>query len=263
MLKQSDSMDIKLKQFFLIVTCLITIWGSPGVAKFGSQDAGVTGREIFRQAVKCAGGAEAFQRLENITIKTQSQIFSGQKKIELTVTETIDLPNRTKQVMQLAAGKRIQVLNGSNSWKQLNDEMSALSALEKREMERGLFRDLVNLFQGVGRDEVTVTYLNDSNMAGEALHVLQIKNKKGDFFHLYIDASTYFVKKKTYHGAAETDLASFAEVYSNYKEVGGIQLPHKTIVMVNGRKFMESLVVDVQINSELGKEFFLRSTDRR
>lgn len=217
----------------------------------------VTGREILKKAVAAAGGIETFKKIDNFTIKTQNEITGAQTKTKLTVTETMQLPNKTKQIMQLPIGTRIQVLNGDNSWKKLNSTVSDLTQAEKREMQRGLFRDIINLFKRFDDDDyLEVKYFSDETLGGETHYVLQIKNSTGDFFNLYINSKTYLVQKKTYHGATEVGLATLEEIYSDYKEVDGIKIPHRTVVKANGKQFIDSIVVDAKINSKLAEGFF-------
>jgi len=223
--------------------------------KVVQQAQAVSGVTVLKKAIAAAGGVEKFKQIQNFTIVTQSEL--GRSKTALMVTETIQLPNKTKQVMELANGVRTQVLYGSQSWKQINDEVSALSALEKREMERGLFRDVINLFQNFDNPTLRIHYVGQEVLGGKTSNVLEIKNLGGDFFNLYIDAESNIVIRKTYRGAPEIGLATMQEMYSDYKEVEGILIPHRIVVEVNGKTFTKSEVLEVKINSKLAADFFL------
>ncbi len=212
--------------------------------------------EILQATITASGGEDIFRAMTNFTIKTQSEI-TGLAKIALTVTETIQLPDKTKQIMELANGTRVQVLNGSQSWKQINNEVSALSAKEKREMERGLFRDLFNVFKNYDSGEYRVSYIGEETLSGQTNHVVEIKNLTGDFFAIYVDAQTHLVNRKTYLGAPEVGLATMAETYSDYRKIEGVMVPHKIVVTVNEKKFTESSVLETELNSDLSQTFFL------
>jgi len=227
-----------------------------GSGEKGAQDSSVvSGVTILKKAIQAAGGIEKFKQIQNFTIVTQSEL--GRSKTALKVTETIQLPNKTKQVMELATGSRTQVLYGSRSWKQINNDVSVLSALEKREMERGLFRDVINLFQNFDSATLRIHYAGQEILDGQTSHILEIKNLEGDFFNLYIDAETNIVRKKIYRGAPEVGLATMQETYSDYKEVEGILLPYRILVEVNGKTFTKSEVLEVKVNSALDSDFFL------
>lgn len=257
--------DLILKRGCVLPCLLSLLWlASATVAAAhlslapAQEDAYSRGREILRKAVEAAGGVETFRNIKNFTIVTQNKIKGRQTTMLLKVTETILAPDKTRQVMELEQGTRVQVLNGRDSWKQINRDVSPLSSLEKKEMQRGLFRDAIILFSRFDSTDLEIKHFADETLGGVKYYVLQVKNQTGDFFKLYIDALTNLIYKKTYQGAAEAGLATLEEVYSDYKKVEGIQIPYHTIVRANGRQFIEAVVLEVRINSDLGGEFFYR-----
>ena len=51
-------------------------------------------------------------------------------------------------------------------------------------------------------------------------------------------------------------LAALEEVYSDFKVIDGVRIPHHAIVRVRGKKFIESDVVNAEFNLKLGPDFF-------
>ncbi len=217
------------------------------------------GREMLRKAVAAAGGFEKFQALENFSIKTRHVLYQSTTQTELIVVETALLPDKTKQVMTVSAGERVQVLNDKNSWKKMGTVYSDLIEAEKREMKRGLFLTTFNLFKLSASAELEVQYYGQETLGGKTNHVLHITNKSGDFLNLYVSAETYLVAKKTYSGAAEVGLATLEETYSDYRDIQGIKMPFHTIIKANGRPFMETSVVEAKLNVTLPEDFFWKN----
>jgi len=178
--------------------------------------------------------------------------------MQLTVTETAVLPDKTRQVMEVAEGTRIQVLNGNRSWKKLGQQISDLSDSEKREMQRGLFRDLINIFRNYESLNLSMEYFGEEKVGDRRHHVLHLKNETGDFFNLYIDPDSHWVAKKTYQGTSAVGFARLEERYSDYRAVDGIKIPFHTVVRARGKKFIESQVTNAELNVELSEDFFLR-----
>lgn len=216
------------------------------------------GREVLRKAIAAAGGTETFARINNFRIKTASTIFGQQTTLELTVTETIEFPDKTRQFFELGEGQRIQVLDGNVGWKNIGETATDLSEAERREMQRGLFRDTINLFKHVESDGLTTEYFGEEIVGGDTLFVVHIKDKTGEFFNVYVNARTYLIEKKSYQGGPEALLATLQEIYSDYREVGGVKIPFHTVVKANGKKFIESTIVETEFNVELVESFFMR-----
>src|SRR3990172_7650705 len=246
-LKKYKSTTLLLLLIFIIpFACVDKVFGS---------DKGLI---LLKKAVQAAGGEQAFKGIKNFTVKTRTTISGSQTKTQVIITETIEIPGKTKQILDFDNGSRIQVLNGNQSWKQINLTVSELSQLEKREMARGLFRDLIVLFSSYDTLNYDVRYVSDQTVSGQTLQVIQIKDAQLDFFRLFIDSATNLIVKKTYQGAAEAGYTTFEEIYSDYRDVSGIKVPYNIIVRTNGRVFIESVVSDFKINSELGEDFFYK-----
>jgi len=220
----------------------------------------VKGRQILKKVIEAAGGVEAFGKIDNFRIKTESKIFGQRSTIELVVSETVKLPNKTKQVFELATGQRIQVLNGETGWSKTGETVTDISNAEMREMKRGLFRDAINLFKRFDGTELSVQYWGNEVVKKDTLFILNIKNNSGDFFKLYVNSKTYLIEKKSYHGGGPemVILATLEEIYSDYHEVDGVKIPFHTVVKANGKKFIESNVVEAEFNLVLGEGFFIR-----
>ncbi|MCH7676722.1 hypothetical protein IH879_17515 [candidate division KSB1 bacterium] len=220
----------------------------------------VKGREILKKVIEAAGGVAAFDEIDNFRIKTESKIFGQRSTIELVVSETVKLPDKTKQIFELATGQRIQVLNGEIGWSKTGETVTEISNAEMREMKRGLFRDTINLFKRFDGADIDVQYLGKETIQKNTLFILNIKNNFGDFFKLYVNSKTYLIEKKSYHGGGPemAILATLEEIYSDYHEVDGLKIPFHTVVKANGKKFIESNVVEVEFNLELREGFFMR-----
>ncbi|MFQ5486339.1 MAG: hypothetical protein ACE5DO_13535 [Desulfobacterales bacterium] len=217
------------------------------------------GREILLKAVEAAGGRDRFAQIRNFRITTENVIMQSRTKLDLKVTEIAQLPDKTKQIFQLKAGERVQVLQGHSGWKKVDDNISDLTQSELREMKRGLFRDTINLFKRSESQELNIKYFGKETIAGKSNYVLQIKDNSGEFFNLYIDAATLLISKKTYHGASELRLAVLEEIYSDYREVDGIRLPFHTEVKARGKLFIDAKVVEVKFNLNLADNFFSKN----
>ena len=247
-------------KFILVITFLSCTKGFAFQLTKSSSEDFVKGREILKKVIEAAGGVEAFGKIDNFRIKTESKIFGQRSTIELVVSETVKFPDKTKQVFELATGRRIQVLNGETGWSKTGETVADLSNAEKREMKRGLFRDAINLFKRFDRSELSVQYLGVEVVKTDTLFILNIKNSSGEFFKLYVNSQTNLIEKKSYHGGGPemAILATLEEIYSDYREVDGLKIPFHTIVKANGKKFIESSVVEAKFNLDLGEGFFLK-----
>lgn len=214
--------------------------------------------EILNKAIAAMGGKVELAQIENYTAVTKTTATGALTKIKMTVTETNQPPSRSKQLFEMDKGFRILCLAGNQSWQQIGRDVSNLSRLQRREMERAFFRDTINFFNHHDAVGTSVKYIGEQKLAGRTFHILEIKNLSSDSFSLYIDAETSLIAKKTYHGAAQAGFTLFEESYSDYRLVAGLMVPHKIVVKTNGKIFIESELTQFEVNQELPEDFFYK-----
>lgn len=214
--------------------------------------------EILDKAIEAIGGKAKLAQIENYTAVTQTTATGALTKIKMTVTETNQPPDLSKQLFEIDKGFRILCLSGNQSWQQIGQDVSDLSRLQRREMERAFFRDTINFFKHHDAVGTSVKYIGKQKLAGRSFYILEIKNLSSDSFSLYIDVETFLIVKKTYRGAAETGFALFEERYSDYQSVSGLVVPHKIVVKTNGKVFIESKLTQFEVNKELPEDFFYK-----
>lgn len=237
---------------------------APGEALYGqapgnaAQDTALTAEGLLAKCIAAYGGRERVNSIRTYRVETHNTLWLSRQKVQLAVTETVSLPDRTRQVMDLPGGERTQVLNGEEGWLKIGAEVGPLPNAEKREMQRGLFRETLNLLHKGARGEFTLKVHGKETYEGRTLHILNIKNADGDFVNLHIDADTFLPIKKSYRGSAEAGLATLEEIYSDYRDVDGLMWPFRIEVYANGRLFIESSVRDLELNPEIGPEVFCK-----
>ncbi len=214
--------------------------------------------ELLNKAIEAMGGKVKYSQIENYTAVTRTTATGALTKLKMTVTETNQPPDRSKQLFEIDKGFRVLCLAGNQSWQQVGSDVSDLSLLQKREMERAFFRDTIHFFKHHDEVGTSVKYVGEQVLASKTFHILEVKNLSSDTFSLYVDAETFLIAKKSYHGAAESGFALFEESYSDYRSVAGLMVPHRIVVKTNGKVFIESELTQFEINKELPEDFFYK-----
>jgi len=66
---------------------------------------------------------------------------------------------------------------------------------------------------------------------------------------LWVEPVSGMVLKKAYRGLGPGGMADMEEVYSDYREVSGIQVPFRVVGHQNGVPFIETVIAEVRFNS--------------
>jgi len=83
--------------------------------------------------------------------------------------------------------------------------------------------------------------------------LVEITDTTGQIVRVEFDPQTGLPKRATYDVPHQGGGAPvFTEdIYSDFREVGGIKMPYKTVIMQSGRKFADVVVSDMKVNSGL------------
>jgi hypothetical protein len=82
--------------------------------------------------------------------------------------------------------------------------------------------------------------------------------REGDVIRLFVGADGK-VLKKAYRGPSPMGgTADIEEVYSDYRDVSGLSVPHRLEVSLDGQKFADTTVTEVKINSGVAAEELAR-----
>jgi hypothetical protein len=237
-----------------ISLCGFLIFCAPAAGAFGQDTEGL---RALLKTVDAVAGQQKVLEIDNYEVTTQSRVASSSKWIDMEITETIQFPDRTRQVFHIGAAERTQALDGALGWKRLEGEKTSLSEIQRREMERALFRDTFAILQHALERSLEVHLAGQEVTSSDTTLVLEIRGQQGNFFALHLDAVSYLPVKKTYQGGAEVSFAKFTERYSDYKQVDGIWFPYSIVVETNGETFIKSVVRQVYFNKKLRPDFFL------
>lgn len=235
------------------VICLSMLCGSFAMV-YGQNK---NGPQVLLKAVEAAGGQQKFLEIDNYEVTTESRVASSSKWINMLITETIQFPDRTRQVFHIGDAERIQALDGLQGWKRLEGKKTALSEVQRREMERALFRDTIAVYRQALMGTLKVILAGQETTSTDTTLVLEVRSRQGNHFTLYLDATSHLPVRKSYQGGSEVDFAGFTEKYGDYRKVDGIWFPYSIVVETNGKTFIESTVQEVSFNLKLRPDFFL------
>ena len=100
-------------------------------------------------------------------------------------------------------------------------------------------------------EENSIEYKGQVQIHGKNCYQLVLKTESlSDHLNVYLDAETYLA-----HTITGTDSLN-ESIYSNFREVSGIVVPHGFSSYKDGVKISEYKIIDIEINSKLDDDLF-------
>jgi hypothetical protein len=207
--------------------------------------------EIMNKAIQAKGGEEAFSKLKKVTSEAKGKIFRGEESFDFTMTMKAILPSKFYSVMT-AQGSKVEVaVNGVKAKIKLNGNALSLTPAMELDALAGVVRSDYFIFTNMSSADLLKTYSAETTWQNRKAHKIDLEYH-GIKFSIYIDAEDYKVLGKSF----ERNNMKFEEDYTEYKTVGGVSLPSKTVTRLNGTNYMEAVADKIEATEEVDESIF-------
>jgi zinc protease len=206
------------------------------------------GRALLAAARDAMGGA-AVMAVKDYTETGAMSLSMGDNEVSLQRETTQNLTGKMLNKMITPMGEIVQGYDGQVFWMKTPQGAQELPASQKNELDSSLFRDTLWLLQNFEGGALTVQALGPAEVEGKPAEGVAVSDPARKFqVSVYLDAKTNLPVKKVYTAALMGAPGEVEEIYSDYRETGGLKLPFKTVVFQGGKKRAEQAVAEVQIN---------------
>lgn len=224
-----------------------------------------TAEDVIKAAIKATGGQELLSKYNGGTMKMKGEVSEMGINVEIEGKVTYMMPDRIRMTMTGAVmGQKFtmeQVMNGKKMKMTLNgadlpidDNVKAQLASSAAEHE---ITQLVALIDA--KKKYTIKLGDDADVDGKKADVVIVSNEelKVKDVKLFFDKKSHLLvksqKKDTDSTGGDVNEESF---YSDYKEIQGIQTPHKFTIKHDGKDHMTFTVSDVKYMEKIDEKEF-------
>jgi len=199
------------------------------------------GKELLQKVQQFLGGAEKLAAVKDIQYHAQVEIETPGAVMKARQTNSYIVPLTMRQDIELPIGKQSVYSDGQAGWIVGMQGAQALPPAVAKQMRGESFRQILLLALSARDPNRTVNYSGPG--------ALEISSKEGESARLEVDEKTGTPQKITY-----TEGQTVTQLFSDWREVGGVRLPYKWSVMQGERKFATVTIEDYKINSGLTPE---------
>lgn len=206
------------------------------------------GKALLRGVRQATGGA-ALDQVKDYTTIANLTISMPQGELALKMESTMSFAGRMLTKMSTPMGEMVQGFDGQAMWMRTPQGAQDMPASQRGELEGGFFRDTISLLRNHENPAYTVQALGPSEVDGKPAEGVAVSDPARKLqLRLWIDPKTNLLVKKTYVAALLGAPGEIEEIYSDYREAGGLKLPFKILLNRSGKKFGEQTVTEIKIN---------------
>ena len=213
-----------------------------------SSDASLAeGKQILLKAQAAAGGAEKLAAVKDYTMLAEYAIDPSVPNVggsTIVQTDRWVAPTVFRQDSTFPAGRVSAYTDGKVGWISTPQGWGALAGAQRSQVFGDLFRVYYRLLLSDRLEGRTVNAIDDSSV--------QITDTTGQVTSVEFDPRTHLPKRVAYDTQQAAGAPIYSEdLYEDFRDVGGIQVPFKITINQGGHRFSGVAVKDYKINSGL------------
>jgi zinc protease len=205
------------------------------------------GKQLLSRAQKASGGIEKLTEVKDFQRSSDFQLDARAGGILVKETDRWISPTYFRQDSVVPAGKIAAYTDGKGGWIATPQGSGPLAGAQLKQVQGDLFRLYFRLLLSDRIPGRTVSAVDEQTA--------EISDADGQVATITFDAKTGLPQKVAYesvHVAGEP--VTVTDQYSDYRDVGGVMIPFKIIIMQADQKFADVTVTEAKINSGLKLE---------
>jgi hypothetical protein len=241
------------------VAALVLSRPGPAVA-----DENKDARAIIAKAIEVQGGQANLEKYKASTVKTKGKFHGFGLNADTTGIIQSVMPDKLRIESKSKANGMdfnfLLVVNGDKAWMSFNGDSQELDKEMMAEMREQLHVGQVTDLRGLTDKAVKLALMGESKVGDKTAVGIRVSCAG------YRDISLYFDKASTLLVRSETrakDPMSGGEItverlYSDYKKVNGLMVPHKVEEKHDREPYTETEVLDVTLAEKLPESTFAK-----
>ena len=225
---------------------------SAAPSQTGADDPAV--RALVARAVEAKGGAPLLEAIRTIqAVSTHTLLDAPGGPVSFEATTSIRYPGAFRVDARMPAGRLVQVFNAGQAWVQ--DEARGVRdapAAFAEELEAGIQRDAILMLLGLSHGKLTARPAPSASNAG-----IEVGGRGMRPVIVEFDPATALVARVTYRASGGQE-ASMEEAFSDYRDVKGLKVAHKSVVSRRGVPVLERILRAFDYNVPLDLALFTR-----
>src|SRR5665213_2216652 len=188
------------------------------------------GKQLLERAQQAMGGAEKLAAIKDATYTADIALEAAAGGIRLKLVNSYLAPDQLRQELNVPGAKIIEYSDGKSGFLSTPQGVQPMPAEALKQAQGELFREPYAVLLSDRDPSRTV------NAVGE--NAVEISTANGGLkVKIEFDPANGLPARETYTEAGVTGApAETTEIYSDWREVGGIKMPYKAIQLENGMK---------------------------
>jgi hypothetical protein len=216
------------------------LWGLSGQAQEGNES-----RALIDKAIKAHGGAAKLAAIKAVQMKGKGKAYQPME-FAFTLELATQPPDKMRLALDIDAnGMKIPLIivyNGKKGWQSVMGETKAMDDKDIQEFKQQAHVEKVESLYSLKDKSYKLSPLGEAKVGDHDAVGVQVAKKGFRDVNLYFDKKTHMLLKAEYRAVEPVGKQEVQQekYYHDYKEVGGVKLPGRLVILNDGKKFLEA-----------------------
>jgi outer membrane lipoprotein-sorting protein len=213
--------------------------------------------EVLDNYYEAVGGVDAWKSVQTMTA-TGTMMMAGMG-IEAPFVVTSKRPNKVRLEFTFQGMTGVQAYDGETAWMLMPFMGNPDPEVMPDDMAKDVIdqADLDGSLIGYKEDGHQVELLGQEDTEGTSAYKLKVTKKNGDIEIYYLDSEYYIPIKLTGSREQQGRVIEFETILSDYKEVGGLMMPHSIEAKPKGAPSGQVITIEsVELNADVDDSTF-------
>ena len=211
-------------------------------------------KAIIEKATKAIGGGDEISKVHAVAISIKGKFHRFGDGVDYTGTIEFQAPDKQRveiamEVMNMKFTFK-QIVNKDKGWKALNDDVTELDKEAIEELLEQRFANGVAQLNPAVLKDAKLAPLGEITIDKKKAVGVRVESKGHRDVALFFDKETHLLLKSETRGKdIDAGGGEYAEekFYSDYKQVGKLNIPHKVKFLRDGKPFLDSETTDYKV----------------
>lgn len=210
------------------------------------------GKELLVKVREALGGAARLNAVKEYVVTGVLNLSTPQGEFSMNVETAVNFAGKMLSKMQTPMGMVQQGYDGQTVWVKTPQGVREAPASQRAEAESSLFRETIGLLRSFDAAGFTAQALGPAEVEGRKVEAVIVRDEARKFqVKLYVDPSTYLPVGKSYTAAIMGAPGEIDEIYSDWRETGGVKWAYRAVMNRSGKRFGENVISEVKVNPGL------------
>ena len=214
-------------------------------------------RELVMEAVRAKGGLEKLRSVKTVKAVSTTWIDAPGGRVELPTTTYIRYPDAFRVDAQTPSGPVSQLFMGGSYWVKDDRGPREAPAALATEMRGAIQRDAIKLLLRLSESAPALSQ-TVLRIEGQEMPAIEVSNPGATPLTIIFDPATGLIAGQRYTIESPNGPIAAEEVFSDYRDVDGLKVAHRTVLQRQRAPRVERIVKSFEYNIPLDPKLFAR-----